>query len=55
MGLQHEVVVIPKSSQKKRIEENASVFDFQISDKDMTFIDSLHEDHRCTWDPSNIP
>ena len=30
-GLQHGMVVIPKSIRRKRIEENASVFDFEIS------------------------
>jgi diketogulonate reductase-like aldo/keto reductase len=53
--LQHEVVTIPKSSDKKRIEENASVFDFSISDKDMAFLDSLNMGFRSTWDPSDIP
>jgi len=53
--LQHEVVAIPKSATKKRIEENASIFDFSISEKDMASIDSLNEDFRCTWDPSEIP
>jgi len=53
--LQHGVVVIPKSSHKKRIEENGSVFDFNISAKDMDYLDSLHEDYRSTWDPSNVP
>lgn len=53
--LQHEVVAIPKSATKKRIEENATIFDFSISEKDMAFIDSLNEDFRCTWDPSEIP
>ena len=54
-ALQHGVVVIPKSSTPKRIEENSKVFDFKISDKDMGFLDTLHEDFRATWDPSEIP
>jgi diketogulonate reductase-like aldo/keto reductase len=54
-ALQHGIVVIPKSSTPTRIEENAKVFDFKISDKDMAFMDMLHEDYRATWDPSEIP
>lgn len=34
-SLQRGYVCIPKSSNKKRIEENASVFDFEISEDDM--------------------
>ncbi len=53
--LQHDIVVIPKSVHKERIEENAQVFDFHISDEDMEFLDSLNEDFRVSWNPSNIP
>jgi len=52
--LQHEVVVIPKSSQKHRIIENSEVFDFNISEEDMKYLDSLNENFRCTWDPTNV-
>lgn len=34
-SLQRGYICIPKSSNKKRIEENASVFDFEISEDDM--------------------
>ena len=54
-ALQHGVVVIPKSATPKRIEENSKVFDFRISDKDMGYLDTLNEDFRSTWDPSEIP
>ena len=53
--LQHEVVVIPKSANKERIKENSDVYDFNISKEDMNYIDSLNENYRCTWDPTNIP
>ncbi len=42
-ALQRGVVVIPKSSHKPRIEENSQVFDFNISQKDMAFLDSFSE------------
>ena len=37
------VITIPKSVHKERIEENADIFDFELSDEDMTFIDSLNK------------
>ncbi|MFQ6674179.1 MAG: aldo/keto reductase [Fidelibacterota bacterium] len=52
--LQRGTVVIPKSSRKERIEENAGVFDFSISDEDMETIDSFNENYRTSWDPSTV-
>ncbi|MDH3442783.1 MAG: aldo/keto reductase [Deltaproteobacteria bacterium] len=40
-SLQHGLIPIPKSSNKKRIIENAAVFDFQIEDSDMERLDNL--------------
>jgi diketogulonate reductase-like aldo/keto reductase len=54
-ALQHEVVVIPKSSNRDRIRENADVFDFSISPEDMERLDSLDEDLRMDWDPTGAP
>ena len=42
--IQRGVIPIPKSSKEERIKENFDVFDFNISDEDMKFIDSLNED-----------
>lgn len=39
--IQHEVIVIPKSSTLQRIEENISIFDFELSEKEMKEIDDL--------------
>jgi diketogulonate reductase-like aldo/keto reductase len=39
--LQHNVLPLPKSSNKDRMVENANVFDFSISSSDMEFIDKL--------------
>lgn len=43
-GLQHELVVIPKSIHYDRIKQNAEVFDFHLGTEDMTVMDSLNED-----------
>jgi 2,5-diketo-D-gluconate reductase A len=40
-SLQHNLVVIPKSTHRERIEENAQIFDFTLSDQDMAALDSL--------------
>jgi diketogulonate reductase-like aldo/keto reductase len=40
-ALQRDVVVLPKSTHRERIEENAQVFDFQLSDDDMRTLDDL--------------
>ena len=53
-GLQHDLVVIPKSVHKERIRENADVFDFQIEKEDMEKINSLDQDFRVAWDPTNV-
>ena len=53
-GLQHDIVVLVKSNNPERIEENASVFDFKIDADDMKFLDSLNEDYRTSWDPTNV-
>ncbi len=52
--LEHKLIVIPKSSDKKRIRENADVFDFELSKEDMRQLDSLNENFRVSWDPSEI-
>jgi methylglyoxal/glyoxal reductase len=54
-GLQHDLIVLVKSNRAERIEENGSVFDFEITTEDMRFLDSLNEDYRTSWDPSDVP
>jgi diketogulonate reductase-like aldo/keto reductase len=53
-GLQHDLVVLVKSNRVERIEENGSVFDFEIEAEDMRFLDSLDENYRTSWDPSDV-
>ncbi|MGB2981473.1 MAG: aldo/keto reductase [Candidatus Zixiibacteriota bacterium] len=54
-ALQHEMVVIPKSSKRERITENAGVFDFTISPEDMRALDSFDQGLRTSWDPTTAP
>jgi diketogulonate reductase-like aldo/keto reductase len=39
--LQRDTIVIPKSTHRERIEANALVFDFELSDQDMAALDAL--------------
>lgn len=54
-ALQHDIVVIPKSDDKQHIRDNADIFDFEISERDMCRLDDLDEDFHCTWDPTSEP
>jgi len=42
-GLQHGCIVIPKSDREDHLRENAAVFDFVLSDKEMAALDALGE------------
>jgi 2,5-diketo-D-gluconate reductase A len=44
-GVQHGLPVIPKSTHRERIEENAQIFDFSLSPDDMAELDGLDETH----------
>lgn len=54
-ALQHGLIVIPKSANRKRIFENADVFDFEISAADMQLLDGFNENLRTCWDPTDAP
>lgn len=52
--LQHGVITIPKSTKEHRIQENASVFDFELTQDDTNRIDALNENLRVGPDPDNF-
>ena len=39
--LQRGAIVIPKSTHRERIEDNAAVYDFELSDQDVAALDAL--------------
>jgi diketogulonate reductase-like aldo/keto reductase len=54
-ALQRGLVVIPKSANRRRIFENADIFNFEITAADMQLLDGFHENLRTCWDPTNAP
>lgn len=55
--LQSDVVVIPKSTHKERMEQNIHVFDFTLSDEDMAAIRKLDEGESLFfshYDPATV-
>lgn len=51
--LQNGVVTIPKSITKHRIEENIDIYDFELTNEDMTRISALNQDKRNGADPDD--
>lgn len=52
--LQRGIITIPKSTKEQRIIENAALFDFKLTEEDMTLIASLNQDQRVGPDPDNF-
>lgn len=52
--LQGDLIVIPKSVKAHRIEENANVYDFELTAEDMRIIDALNRNERVGKDPDNF-
>ena len=53
-ALQRGVIVIPKSVNRERIEENAALFDFELGDEDVARIDALERGERLGPDPATF-
>jgi diketogulonate reductase-like aldo/keto reductase len=52
--LQRGIITIPKSVHQNRIIDNTKIFDFELSDEDMNYINSLNEDKRTGADPDTF-
>lgn len=50
-NIEHGVVTIPKSVTPTRIEENLDVFNFELSEEQMTALDKLNQDKRIGPNP----
>ncbi len=53
--LQRGLVTIPKSTHKDRIESNARIFDFELSEQDMQTINALDRNERIGPHPDMFP
>lgn len=53
-NLQKGVVAIPKSVHENRIASNSDIFDFELSDEDIAFLDGLETGERTGPDPDNF-
>jgi len=53
-NIQSEFVVIPKSQSPTRIRENSAIFDFSLSDEEMTAIGALDCGMRLRFDPDDL-
>ncbi|MGE5183940.1 MAG: aldo/keto reductase [Acidobacteriota bacterium] len=54
-NLQKGNVVLPKSTHRERIAENAALFDFTLDAGAMTTLDELEEGLATGWDPGDAP
>ncbi|XP_077516505.1 putative oxidoreductase YtbE [Amblyomma americanum] len=53
-ALQLGIAIIPKSSNAQRIEENAHIFDFSLTEDEIAAISGLNKNKHYCWDPTNI-
>ncbi|XP_035391967.1 uncharacterized oxidoreductase ZK1290.5 isoform X1 [Electrophorus electricus] len=53
-SIQNGVITIPKSTNPQRIFENCQVFGFQLEEKDMALIGTLHDERHVSWDPTLV-
>lgn len=51
--IQNGVVPIPRSTNLKRLKENISVFDFELTKEEMAAIDGININSRLRFDPDN--
>lgn len=53
-AIQKGTVPLPSSKKPARIRENSEVFDFELTDHDITTMDGWDEGLRVSWDPTKI-
>ena len=51
--LQREIIVIPKSVHAERIAQNINVFDFTLTDEEMSLIAAIDKNQRGSGDPND--
>ena len=53
-NIEHGISTIPKSSNKRRLQENFDIFDFSLSKEDVELMDSFNENFRVVEDPMEM-
>ncbi|MEN0060953.1 MAG: aldo/keto reductase [Myxococcota bacterium] len=55
-GIEQNLVILPKSSNPQRIDDNAAIFDFALDESDHEALGGLADDEngRTAWDPTAI-
>lgn len=53
-GLQHDCLLIPKTSKVENLEPNLDFFEFSLDDDDMNKLNGLNQDKHFCWNPANI-
>ncbi|WP_100374254.1 aldo/keto reductase [Bacillus sp. FJAT-45037] len=53
-NIEHRVVTIPKSVTPTRIEENSQIFDFELTNEEVSALDALNEEKRYGPDPDTF-
>ena len=53
-NIDHGISTIPKSSHKKRLQENFDITDFSLSAEEVLYMDGFHENFRICPDPMEL-
>ncbi|OEH92855.1 aldo/keto reductase [Bacillus solimangrovi] len=53
--IQNEIITIPKSSNERRIIENANIYDFNLTEEEMKQMANLDKNERTGYDPDKFP
>lgn len=53
-GLQHDCLLIPKTSKVENLRPNMDIFGFELDDDDMKRLDAINKDKHFCWDPRDI-
>ena len=53
-NIEHGISTIPKSSNKKRLQENFDIFNFSLLKEDVSLMDNFNEDFRVVEDPMEM-
>lgn len=54
-GVQKGFVVLPKSIDPDRVQQNIDIFNYELTEDDMMLLTQLNSGMRTCWDPTRIP